>query len=81
MDKMYNIHEAKTNFSKIAEEVEAGAEIIVARAGKPIMRLVKYDEQPVKLKYGAADHLMPDWTDEEWEQLDEKISASFAKDN
>ena len=81
MDKMYNIHEAKTNFSKIAEEVEAGAEIIVARAGKPIMRLVKYDAQPVKLKYGAADHLMPDWTDEEWEQLDEKISASFAKDN
>jgi antitoxin (DNA-binding transcriptional repressor) of toxin-antitoxin stability system len=33
MTKQVNMYEAKTHFSKLAEEVEAGAEIIVARAG------------------------------------------------
>ena len=35
-----NMHDAKTNLSRIAEEVAAGEEIIVAKAGKPKMRLV-----------------------------------------
>lgn len=35
-----NIHEAKTNLSRLLERVAAGEEIIVARAGKPIARIV-----------------------------------------
>jgi prevent-host-death family protein len=35
-----NIHEAKTHFSKLIQRVEAGEEIIVARAGVPVARLV-----------------------------------------
>ena len=38
--KMVNVHEAKTHFSKILARVEAGEEILVARAGKPVARLV-----------------------------------------
>ncbi len=34
-----NIHEAKTNLSRIVEEVAAGAEVIIAKAGKPMARL------------------------------------------
>ncbi|MEW6220234.1 MAG: type II toxin-antitoxin system Phd/YefM family antitoxin [Thermodesulfobacteriota bacterium] len=34
-----NIHEAKTHLSRIAEEVAAGEEIIVAKANRPVMRL------------------------------------------
>ena len=41
-----NIHEAKTHFSKLVERVEAGEEITIARAGKPIARLVKYVAPP-----------------------------------
>lgn len=37
-----NIHEAKTQFSKLLERVATGEEIIIARAGKPIARLVEY---------------------------------------
>lgn len=39
MTKVLNIHEAKTHLSRIVEEVAAGKEIIIAKAGKPIARL------------------------------------------
>ncbi len=35
-----NIHEAKTHFSKLLRRVAAGDEVIIARAGKPIAKLV-----------------------------------------
>ena len=37
-----NIHEAKTHLSRLIERVEAGEEITIARAGKPVARLVAY---------------------------------------
>ncbi|MGC2166806.1 MAG: type II toxin-antitoxin system Phd/YefM family antitoxin [Gallionella sp.] len=36
----FNIHEAKTHFSRIVEQAEAGEEIVISRAGKPVARLV-----------------------------------------
>lgn len=39
-----NIHAAKTNLSRLLEEVAAGAEIIIAKAGKPIARLAPLTE-------------------------------------
>ena len=36
------MHEAKTHFSSLAELVANGEEVIIARAGEPIMKLVKY---------------------------------------
>ena len=35
-----NIHEAKTHFSKLIERVQAGEELVVAKAGKAVARLV-----------------------------------------
>ena len=35
-----NIHEAKTQLSRLVEEVEGGGEIVIARAGRPVARLV-----------------------------------------
>ncbi|HQK32088.1 MAG TPA: type II toxin-antitoxin system prevent-host-death family antitoxin [Phycicoccus sp.] len=34
--RIYNVHEAKTNLSKLLERVEAGEEITIARSGKPV---------------------------------------------
>ncbi|MFQ5641671.1 MAG: type II toxin-antitoxin system Phd/YefM family antitoxin [bacterium] len=48
-----NIHEAKTQLSRIAEDVAAGEEIIVAKAGKPKMKLVPIDSRKKKIKFGA----------------------------
>jgi prevent-host-death family protein len=42
MDKAVNIHDAKTHLSRLVERVEAGEEITLARAGRPVARLVPY---------------------------------------
>ena len=38
--KLVNIHHATTRLSKLAERVEAGEEVVIARAGKPAAKLV-----------------------------------------
>ena len=40
MSTVINIHEAKTHLSRIVDEVAAGTEVIIAKAGKPMARLV-----------------------------------------
>ncbi len=48
-----NIHEAKTQLSRLAEDVATGEEIIVAKAGKPKMKLVPIDSNKKEIKFGA----------------------------
>jgi prevent-host-death family protein len=42
MDRSVNIHEAKTHLSRLIEQVEAGEEITICRAGRPVARIVGY---------------------------------------
>ena len=37
-----NVHEAKTNLSRLLAQVEAGEDVVIARNGKPVARLVGY---------------------------------------
>ncbi|HEV8698228.1 MAG TPA: type II toxin-antitoxin system Phd/YefM family antitoxin [Candidatus Limnocylindrales bacterium] len=37
-----NIHQAKTHLSRLVERVEAGEEVVIARAGRPVARLVPF---------------------------------------
>lgn len=41
-----NIHEAKTHLSKLLERVMNGEEIVIAKAGKPVARLIPFADQP-----------------------------------
>ena len=41
---LINIHDAKTHFSKIIKQALSGNEIIIARDGKPLLRLVPYTD-------------------------------------
>jgi prevent-host-death family protein len=72
MDKTVNIHTAKTTLSKLIAEVEAGEEIVIARAGKPVARLVaarkkkatakpKFDRKPGFMK--GKIWMSPDFDD------------------
>jgi len=45
LEKTVNIHDAKTHLSSLVAEAEAGGEIVIARAGKPVAKLV-----PIKAK-------------------------------
>jgi prevent-host-death family protein len=40
--KTVNVHEAKTHLSKLLARVEAGEELIIARAGQPVARLIPF---------------------------------------
>ena len=41
-DSTVNIHEAKTHLSRLVERVEGGEEVIIARAGRPVARLIPF---------------------------------------
>ncbi|MCL6576123.1 type II toxin-antitoxin system Phd/YefM family antitoxin [Kyrpidia sp.] len=58
MTKVVNVHEAKTHFSKLLARAEAGEEIVIAKAGKPLARLVPYRERPTKRVPGTAKSLI-----------------------
>jgi len=45
-----NIHAAKTQLSRLVDEAAAGEEIIIARAGKPVARLVSLATPPTVRK-------------------------------
>jgi prevent-host-death family protein len=54
--KTVNIHAAKTHLSALVEEALAGEEIVIAKAGKPVVRLQplrkeKFDRKPGRLKH------------------------------
>ncbi len=54
MIRKVNIHEAKTHFSKLLAHVQEGEEVIIAKAGEPVARLVPIKEQPTKRVPGSA---------------------------
>ena len=50
-----NILEAKTNLSNLVRLVESGKEdIIIARYGKPVVKMVLYNDAPVSQRIGVA---------------------------
>jgi prevent-host-death family protein len=79
MDKTVNIHEAKTHLSSLIADVEAGEEVTIARAGKPVAKLVplrkkakpRPDRRPGFLK--GKIRIGPDFD----EPLPEDILAAF----
>jgi prevent-host-death family protein len=56
--KIVNVHEAKTNFSKLLKLVERGEEIVIARAGHPVARLTGLANAPRDRTPGTARGLI-----------------------
>ncbi|CAB3666799.1 type II toxin-antitoxin system Phd/YefM family antitoxin [Trinickia soli] len=48
-----NIHEAKTQFSRLVDAAAGGEEIIIAKAGKPAARLVPMERVKVTRRFGG----------------------------
>ena len=47
-----NIHEAKTRFSQLIKRAQAGEEVIIAKAGVPVAKLIRYDQNDVPRRPG-----------------------------
>jgi prevent-host-death family protein len=48
-----NIHEAKTHLSRLVDDAAAGAEIVIAKAGKPVARLMPLEAAKERRRLGA----------------------------
>jgi prevent-host-death family protein len=53
--KTVNIHEAKTHLSRLVEEAVKGEPFVIARAGKPLVKVVSVEETPRKRRIGFLE--------------------------
>ncbi|HZY76084.1 MAG TPA: type II toxin-antitoxin system prevent-host-death family antitoxin [Jatrophihabitantaceae bacterium] len=51
--EQFNIHEAKTQLSRIVSRVEAGEEIVISRGGHPVAKVVRLDSSVRRSKRGS----------------------------
>ncbi|HEX2165036.1 MAG TPA: type II toxin-antitoxin system Phd/YefM family antitoxin [Thermoanaerobaculia bacterium] len=52
--KTVNMHEAKTRLSRLVDEATSGEEVVIARAGRPLVRLVPIAEARSPRRLGTA---------------------------
>ena len=73
-----NMHEAKTQLSRLVEQAMAGEEIVIAKAGTPLVKLVPVNgEQPDRRRLGAWKGKV--WYADDWDsdELNEEIARAF----
>ena len=73
MTESVNIHDAKTHLSRLIERVEAGEEIVIARGGRPVARLVPLRARTQPRRLGIWEGqvwIAPDFDDPIPELLD-----------
>ena len=73
-----NIHEAKTHLSRLLERALAGDEVVIMKAGKPLVRLTPVAMAPMRRKIGTAkgDFVAPDDFDA---PLPDRVLAEFER--
>lgn len=70
-----NIHEAKTNLSKLIEKTSKGEEVIIAKAGKPVARLVAHKQKLEPRKLGLWKGKV--WIPDDFNDEDPEINKLF----
>ncbi len=68
MTEQFNVQDAKTRLSELLVRVEAGEDIVIARGGKPIARLVAFEPAQRELGFMAGG----DIPDSFWDPLPEE---------
>ena len=63
-----NVHEAKTNLSRLLKQVEAGEEVVIARNGKPVARLVREKKRGKRTGFGSMKG------NKVWEELSDLVT-------
>ncbi len=75
MPESVNVYEAKTHLSQLLDRVAAGEEIVIARAGRPIARLVALAESSARRVPGAWRGMVTVAAD--FDELPDEIDAAF----
>lgn len=74
--KSVNVHQAKTHLSRLLRKVAAGEEIVIARGGTPVAKLVPYAERPARRVLGQAAGLGVRVADD-FDELPKRVLRSF----
>jgi len=70
-----NIHQAKTQLSKLIERVLQGEEVVICKAGKPVARLVQYEKNCMSRSGGQWQGKVK--IADDFDQLPEELTAAF----
>jgi prevent-host-death family protein len=72
-----NTHEAKTHLSRLIDRAAAGEEIILAKAGKPLAKLVPYEAPKEPRRPGMGAWAGKVWMADDFDAVDEEIITAF----
>jgi len=78
MAKQVNMHEAKSNLSKLGELVEKGETVVIAKAGKPYMDLVPHKERGARTPGCLTGRIK---IAADFDQTSEAVIAAFEGDS
>jgi prevent-host-death family protein len=73
-----NVHEAKTQLSRLLELVEQGEEITIARHGKPVAQLVPTARTGFPMGVAGKDSLVPGG-DAWWQPMTDEEAAEWSR--
>src|SRR6266508_767778 len=76
--KTVNLHAAKTQLSRLVEEAIAGEEIVIAKAGRPLVRLVALDAERRRRSFGSLKGRI--WMSEDFNELGDDLAVAFGID-
>lgn len=71
----FNVHQAKSQLSKLLAEVSIGKEVIIAKAGKPVAKLVAYKKELKPRKSGLWKGKV--WISDNFDEEDKEINKMF----
>lgn len=70
-----NMHDAKTHLSRLVQRAADGEEVVIARAGRPVARLVAYNEDDAPRKLGGWEGRL--WMADDFDELPAGVLAAF----
>jgi prevent-host-death family protein len=70
-----NVYEAKTHLSKLLERVEQGEEIVIARNGRPVAKLVPVPKRTEPRKPGGWEGKV--WMAPDFDETDPELVTAF----
>jgi prevent-host-death family protein len=72
-----NISNAKASLSKLIEQVLKGQEVIIAKAGKPVAKLVPYELDTSPRTLGAGQWKGKIWMADDFDELPDQLLSLF----
>jgi prevent-host-death family protein len=73
--QIINIHQAKTNLSSLIQQTLAGKDVVIAKAGKPVVKIVAFKEKLKPRKPGLWKGKI--WMSDDFNKEDSSVNKLF----